>query len=96
MAQVKLVRATIESWFKTTRLGALELIRGEVVPNNPNFGGECAVWQALKDGVSFLLATGAKLHRDRDGDIVIYGYAWDFHDVSDYRKYQIPQEVDNV
>lgn len=50
-------------------------------------------WYQLKVfGNSLLLPTGAKLFRDSEGRIGIYGYAFDMSDLKPYRKYSLGGE----
>lgn len=75
-------------YFYITRMAALELLR-MVEQRQYEHGMVVGMWWSLKTGVSILLPTGAKLFRDNDGNMGIYGYAWDNSDIDPYRQYEL-------
>jgi hypothetical protein len=49
------------------------------------------LWQDLKELHSVLLVTGAKLFRDREGNIGVGAYAWNHSDIAPYMQYQLKE-----
>ncbi len=77
-------------WFLIARLSAMEILDTMVALNILSPDDKWATWNDLKANYSdVLLPTGAKLFRDRDGNMGIYGYAYDGSDVEMYLKFKL-------
>jgi hypothetical protein len=58
-----------------------------------NENGVKNLWQDMKQfNQSVLLPSGAKMFRDKDGNIGVYGYSWDRSDLNPYTQYQLKGE----
>ena len=80
----------LPSFFYITRRGAVAILRQLQLIDEDEVKN---LWINLKSQWdSILLPTGAKLFRDREGNIGVYSYAWDRSDITPYRVYEI-QEI---
>ena len=80
----------VECKFFITRYGAVAILRQLELRGWINHNGVLNCWfnlKELRDPV--LLPTGAKMFRDREGNIGVYGYAFDYADIEPYRIYQL-------
>lgn len=75
--------------FWITRRGAVTILKGLLDRGWINMNGLLQIWQDLKWGDSCLLPTGAKMFRNKQGYIGIYGYSQDKSDIAPYYIYKM-------
>lgn len=81
----------LPSYIYITRYGALAILNELVQRRWIDQGAVKNLWQDLKELHSVLLVTGAKLFRDREGNIGVGAYAWNHSDIAPYMQYQLKE-----
>lgn len=81
-----------QDFFYISRRGAVAILwelfnRGWI-----NQNGVRNIWEDMKQGIGDVtLPTGAKMFRDKLGNIGVYSYAYDMSDIKPYRKYALKE-----